>query len=572
MEIIEQVRQVSSIVEIASQYTSLRRRGRKHVGLCPFHSEKTPSFTVDEEKQLFHCFGCGVGGDVFSLIMEKENFGFAEALRYLAEKYRIPLPQNRVDPQVLKLEEKLFKINEMALAFFRRNLFGTPEGKKALEYLKKRGLAEATIETLKIGYAMDAWGTLIAHLRTKDVPVTLLERAGLALPGKKKDEYYDRFRGRVIFPIFSLTGKVVAFGGRTVTGAEPKYLNSPDTPLYSKGKLLYGLNISKDAIREAGEAILVEGYTDFAALYQAGIGNVIASLGTALTPFQVSQAARFTPRLIVNYDGDAAGKNACARAVPLCLEKGMNVDALILPEGLDPDAFLAKYGRDRYLGLLKKSVSGLDFLIDAYVRGVRMDLPEEKARVIRAVVKEIEKVPDALARGEYLRRAGERLGVDETTLRNVIGPRSPDKSPGEGASLSSAEKRLLQILFEYKEIATDIFEEVREGDFRGLRSEPVFGFIRNCFRNGVDWNFSDLKDSVDAPILDCLSRALQERPGEASAKEAKECLHSLRKVAFQNQLKEIQVEIAKSQKSGDREKLVALVYRKQDITKQLLAL
>jgi len=572
MEIIEQVRQVSSIVEIASQYTTLRRRGRKHVGLCPFHSEKTPSFTVDEEKQLFHCFGCGVGGDVFSLVMEKENLGFAEALRYLAEKYRVPLPLHRIDPQVIKLEEKLFKINEMTLAFFRRNLFGTPEGKKALAYLKKRGLAEATIETLKIGYAMDAWETLIAHLRTKNVPPTLLEKAGLALPGKKRDEYYDRFRGRVIFPIFSLTGKVVAFGGRTVTGAEPKYLNSPDTPLYSKGKLLYGLNISKDAIREAGEAILVEGYTDFAALYQAGIGNVVASLGTALTPFQVAQAARFTPRLIVNYDGDAAGKNACARAIPLCLEKGMNVDALILPDGLDPDAFLAKHGRDRYLGLLKKSLTGLDFLIDSYVHGVRMDLPEEKARVIRAVVREIERVPDALARGEYLRQAGERLGVDEATLRSIVGPGGPTKGPGEGTSLSSAEKRLLQILFENKEIATDIFEEVREGDFRGLRSESVFGFIRNCFRNGVDWSFSDLKDSVDAPVLDCLSRALQERPGEASAKEAKECLHSLRKIAFQNQLKEIQTEIARSQKSGDREKLVALVYQKQDITKQLLAL
>ncbi len=572
MEIIEQVRQVSSIVEIASQYTTLRRRGRKHVGLCPFHSEKTPSFTVDEEKQLFHCFGCGVGGDVFSLIMEKENLGFAEALRYLAEKYRIPLPQNRVDPQLLKLEEKLFKINELALAFFRRNLSGTPEGKKALEYLKKRGLDDATIETLKVGYAMDAWGSLVSHLRTKNVPAGLLEKAGLALPGKKKDEYYDRFRGRVIFPIFSLTGKVVAFGGRTVIGAEPKYLNSPDTPLYSKGKLLYGLNLSKDAIREAGEAILVEGYTDYAALYQAGIGNVVASLGTALTPFQVAQAARFTPRIIVNYDGDSAGKNACARAVPICLEKGMNVDAVILPDGLDPDAFLQKHGRDRYLGLLKKSVPGLDFLIDSFVHGVRMDLPEEKARVIRAVVREIDKVPDALARGEYLRRAGERLGVDETALRLVIGPRSPVQGSGEGPSLSSAEKRLLQILFENKEIAPDIFEEVRDGDFRGLRSEPVFGFIRNCFRNGVDWNFSDLKASVEAPILDCLSRALQERPGEASAKEARECLHSLRKIAFQNQLKEIQAEIARSQKSGDREKLVALVYQKQDITKQLLAL
>ncbi len=572
MEIIEQVRQAASIVEIATQYTTLRRRGRKHVGLCPFHSEKTPSFTVDEEKQLFHCFGCGVGGDVFSLVMEKENLGFAEALRYLAEKYRIPLPQHRVDPQLIKLEEKLFKINEMALGFFRRNLAGTPEGRKASEYLKKRGLSAATVERLQIGYAMDAWGTLVDYLRTKNVPATLLEKAGLALPGKKKDEYYDRFRGRVIFPIFSLTGKVVAFGGRTVTGAEPKYLNSPDTPLYSKGKLLYGLNISKDAIREAGEAILVEGYTDYAALYQAGIGNVVASLGTALTPFQVAQAARFTPRLIVNYDGDSAGQNACARAVPICLEKGMNVDALILPDGLDPDAFLAKHGRDRYLGLLKKTVPGLDFLIDTFVRGVRMELPEERARVIRAVVREIDKVPDALARGEYLRRAGERLGVDETTLRLVIGPQSPAQGPREGASFSSAEKRLLQILFENKEIAPDIFEEVREGDFRGLRSEPVFGFIRNCFRNGVDWNFADLKDTIDARVLDGLSQALQERPGAASVEHARDCLKALRKVAFQNQLKEIQSEIARSQKSGDREKLVALVYQKQDITKQLLAL
>jgi DNA primase len=572
MEIIEQVRQAASIVEIATQYTTLRRRGRKHVGLCPFHSEKTPSFTVDEEKQLFHCFGCGVGGDVFSLVMEKENLGFAEALRHLAEKYRIPLPQHRVDPQLLKLEEKLFKINEMALGFFRRNLAGTPEGRKASEYLKKRGLAEATVERLQIGYAMDAWGALVAYLGTKNVPATLLEKAGLALPGKKKDEYYDRFRGRVIFPIFSLTGKVVAFGGRTVTGAEPKYLNSPDTPLYSKGKLLYGLNISKDAIREAGEAILVEGYTDYAALFQAGICNVVASLGTALTPFQVAQAARFTPRLIVNYDGDSAGQNACARAVPICLEKGMNVDALILPDGLDPDAFLAKHGRDRYLGLLKKTVPGLDFLIDTFVRGVRMELPEERARVIRAVVREIDKVPDALARGEYIRRAGERLGVDETALRLVIGPQSPAQGPREGASFSSAEKRLLQILFEDKEIAPDIFEEVREGDFRGLRSEPVFGFIRNCFRNGVDWNFADLKDAVDARVLDSLSQALQERPGAASVEHARDCLKALRKVAFQNQLKEIQSEIARSQKSGDREKLVALVYQKQDITKQLLAL
>ncbi|HSA95196.1 MAG TPA: DNA primase, partial [Acidobacteriota bacterium] len=414
MEIVDQVRQASSVVEIASQYTTLKRRGRKWVGLCPFHTEKTPSFTVDEEKQLYHCFGCGVGGDVFSLVMERENLTFPEALKSLAERYHVPLPaQQRVRPEVLKLEEKLFKINELALGYFKKNLFGTQEGKKALEYLKARGLSDETIQTLKIGYALNSWTALLDFFKSKDVPVPILEKGGLVLAGSRAGEFRDRFRGRVIFPIFSLTGRVVAFGGRTVVQAEPKYLNSPETPVYSKGKLLYGLNFTKDAVREAGAAVLVEGYTDFSALYQAGIRNVVASLGTALTAWQVGQLMRFAPRVIVNYDGDSAGLAAAARAVPLGFEKGLNVEVLVLPEGLDPDAFLKAHGRDRYQALLKKTVPGLDFLIDALTKGVRMSVPEEKGRIARAVVREIEKVPDPVARSEYLRRAGARLGVSE---------------------------------------------------------------------------------------------------------------------------------------------------------------
>ena len=341
MEIIDQVRQASSIVEIASQYTTLKRRGRKWVGLCPFHTEKTPSFTVDDEKQFYHCFGCGAGGDIYSLLMERENLTFPEALKHLAEKYHVPLPQQRgVRPEVLKLEEKLFKINDLALGFFKKNLYNTPEGAKALEYLKTRGLTEETIQTLKIGYALNSWTALLDFFQEKNVPVSLLEKGGLVLPGSRTGEYRDRFRGRVIFPIFSLTGKTVAFGGRTVIDAEPKYLNSPDTPLYSKGKLLYGLNFSKDAIRDAGTVILVEGYTDFSALFQAGIRNVVASLGTALTAWQVGQAVRFASRMVINYDGDNAGMAAAARAVPLGFEKGLNVEVLVLPEDKDPDAFI----------------------------------------------------------------------------------------------------------------------------------------------------------------------------------------------------------------------------------------
>ncbi|MDH4196521.1 MAG: DNA primase [Candidatus Aminicenantes bacterium] len=573
MEIIEQVRQVSSIVEIAGQYTALRKRGRKWVGLCPFHSEKDPSFTVDEEKQLYHCFGCGAGGDIYSLVMEKENLNFPEALRYLAEKYHIPLPQQqKVSPEVLKLEEKLFKTNDMALAFYRRNLFQTQEGKTALAYLEKRGLSEETIQKLKVGYAPNSWNALLNHFRTKSVPASLLEKGGLVLPGQKSGEFYDRFRGRVIFPIFSLTGKVVAFGGRTVVNADPKYLNSPDTPLYSKGKLLYGLNFSKDAVREAGEAILVEGYTDYAALFQAGFLNVVASLGTALTPFQVTQALRFAPRIIINYDGDDAGRAAAARAVPICLEKGLYVQVLVLPNGLDPDAYIRKQGRDRYLAHLKRTVPGLKFLVDSYAKGARLDAPEEKARVARAVMNDIEKVPDAVARSEYLKQTSEILSLGEDVLRSVIGRRPAEQEGEDRHGFSPAEKRLLQILMEDRGVAPYIFAEADEEIFRGLRSEPVFQYILECFRHDREWSLHELKEKVQPALVTQLSRALVEGSSKASVEDAQECLKSLRKLHLQNRLKELQAEIVRLERKGEREKLLTLLYQKQDVTKQILSL
>ncbi|MBP1769229.1 MAG: primase, catalytic core [Candidatus Aminicenantes bacterium] len=573
MEIIDQVRQASSIVEIASQYTTLKRRGRKWVGLCPFHTEKTPSFTVDEEKQLYHCFGCGVGGDVFSLLMERENLTFPEALKSLAEKYRIPLPaQQRVRPEVLKLEEKLFKTNELAVGYFKKNLYNTQEGKKALEYLRNRGLSEETIQTLKIGYALNAWTALLDAFRSKDVPVSLLEKGGLVLPGSRPGEYRDRFRGRVIFPIFSLTGRVVGFGGRTIVDAEPKYLNSPETPLYSKGKLLYGLNFTKDAVRREGTAILVEGYTDFSSLYQAGFTNVVASLGTALTAWQVGQVMRFAQRLVINYDGDTAGRTAMARAVPIGFEKGLNVEVLVLPDGLDPDAYIKKHGRDKYQALLKKTVSGLDFLIDAMTAGARMGVPEEKGKVAHAVVREIEKVPDPVARSEYLRRASSKLGVGEELLRSLVGRKGPDKAADEPGLFCPAEKRLFQILMTDRSIAHEIFAECGGEIFQGLRGEQVFQHIMAGFKKDEDWSFPSLQGKVPPALLSQLATALFEKASAGTIEEAQECLRSLRRVHLQNRLKSIQRDIARSEKAGEKEELLALLYQKQDVTKQILSL
>jgi DNA primase len=575
MEIIDQVRQVSSIVEIASQYTTLKKRGRKWVGLCPFHSEKTPSFTLDEDKQLYHCFGCGAGGDIFSLLMEKENLNFPEALRYLAERYHVPLPERaRINPEVLKLEDKLFKANELALGFFRKNLLHTEEGAKALDYLKKRGLTDETIQKLRIGYALNSWNSLLTFFQGKNPPVTLLEKGGLVVPGKKAGEYYDRFRGRVIFPIFSLTGKLVAFGGRTVVDAEPKYLNSPDTPLYSKGKLLYGLNFTKDAIRDQGALVLVEGYTDFSALYQAGVGNVAASLGTALTSFQVAQALRFAPRIVINYDGDSAGRAAAARAVPLCLEKGLNAQVIILPENLDPDGYIRKYGREKYQAQMKKAVPGLKFLVNSMASEARMNVPEEKGRVVRAVVKEIEKVPDAVARSEYLREASHYLGLDEELLRGIVEGQPAGREAQDQGLICPAEKRLFQILMADRSVAPSVLAETGEEVFQGLRGESVFQYILECFKNDREWNFHELKDRVPPAVFSQLTMAMFEKcPGGASsADEAQDCLKALRKIYLQNRLKEIQQKIARSEKQGEKEEVLALLYEKQDVTKQLLSL
>ena len=579
MEIIDQVRQASSIVEIASQYTTLKKRGRRWVGLCPFHTEKTPSFTLDEDKQLYHCFGCGAGGDIFSLVMEKETLNFPEALRYLAEKYHVPMPEReRISPEVLKLEDKLFKINELTLGFFRKNLFHTQEGTKALEYLKKRGLSDDIVQKLRLGYAPNSWTSLVSFFQEKNVPGSLLEKGGLAVPGKKPNEYYDRFRGRIIFPIFSLTGKIVAFGGRTIVDAEPKYLNSPDTPLYSKGKLLYGLNFTKEAIRVQGTLILVEGYTDFSSLLQAGIGNVAASLGTALTSFQVVQALRFATRVVVNYDGDSAGRAAAARAVPLCLEKGLNVQVLTLPEDLDPDAFLKKHGREKYLALMKRAVPGLKFMIDALKQGVQIRTPEETGRVAQsvteAVVREIDNVADLVARSAYLREASDYLGVNEEVLRSVVKHKPLDKSGEDQALICPAEKRLFQILMEERSVAPLVFAETAEEVFSGLQGEAVFRYILECFKANRDWEFHELKERVPPSLLAQLSKALFEKgpSGAAAVEEAHECLKSLRKLYLQNRLKDIQLKIARSEKRGEKEELVSLLYQKQDITKQILSL
>ncbi|MFQ6070773.1 MAG: DNA primase [Candidatus Aminicenantales bacterium] len=574
MELTDQIRNAASIVEIASQYTTLKRRGRKYVGLCPFHSEKDPSFTLDEDKQLFHCFGCGVGGDIFTLVMEKENLSFPEALRFLAQKYNIPLPEKRkISPRLQKQSEQLYEINETALAFFRKNLFNTSEGRRALDYLLKRNISEETIQKLKIGYAMNSWTALYDFFTEKGVSSSLLEKAGLVIPSSKKDGCYDRFRGRIIFPIFTVSGKVVAFGGRTVFEAEPKYLNSPETPLYTKGELLYGLNFTRAEVREKGQLIIVEGYTDFVSLFQAGIKNIAASLGTSLTPAQVSIASRFAPEIIVNYDSDSAGRMASARAVSICLEKGVQVRVANLPENHDPDTYIQKHGSTPYRELLVRSTPGFRMFIDSLVSNGRMDVPEEKSRVVKKVVEELEKIPDSVARSEYLRLASEYLRVDEEIMRQLIRKKSRrEEESEEGEFLLPAEKRLLQILLEEKEISSLVLAEMKEEDFEGLRSEPVFKILFDSYRNERLVDEHELNQKIEPRLRNLLSLIRLEKKDSPNLREALDDLFALRKKSLEDRMKKIQAEIARIEKSGESEKLALLLQEKHDIVKQILSL
>lgn len=574
MEIIDQIRQVAALVDVASQYTALKKRGSKFVGLCPFHAEKTPSFTVDPDKQLYHCFGCGVGGDVFTLIMEKENLTFPEALRSLAQRYNIPLPQqNRMSAQALNLEEKLAKINEDTLSFFQRCLRDGPEGRKAQEYLKGRQISDETVKALKIGYAPNSWDGLTKHFEARGVAAELLLKAGLVVPGQKRAGFYDRFRGRLMFPIFNLTGKVIGFGGRTLYNAEPKYLNSPDTPLYSKGKVLYGLNFTKDAVRDKSEVILVEGYTDFTALYQAGFTNVVASLGTSLTPDQVALAQRFASRLVINYDGDSAGLNAALRALSICFEKGAPASVVVLPEKLDPDGFMKKSGPEAYKSQLEKAIPALRFLITMRSHGRNLKVPEEKARLVNEVLAELARIPDAIVRSEYLGQAAEALGVEEALLRRRLErPQGvPAKKEDEAEYFLPAEKRLLQILVGHPDLIPEIFAEVKDNHFAELKSEPIFGFIQKCVREGQDILLHDLRQTIDPVLSRHLTQALLEAPPPACPveTEAHDCLDCLWQMSLRRIKARLNAEFARAEKKGDREQITRLGMQIQDINRQI---
>ena len=457
-EAIRAVRERASLIEVVSDVVALRRRGRSAVGLCPFHAEKTPSFTVSEDRGFFHCFGCGEHGDVFAFLMRTESLTFPEAVRRVAQRFGVPLPEEESGPG--RAAEPLAAVNAAAAAFFRAELAGTG-GARARAYLRERGLSAEIIERFALGWAPGAGDTLARHLRAKGLRVEDALTAGLVMRRDRPDGrsgLLDRFRERVIFPIADGSGKVIAFGGRILPGrapgpdAPPKYLNSPESPVFRKGHTLYGLGQARDAIRRGGRAIVVEGYLDVIALAQAGVAEVVAPLGTALGADQLRLLRRFTDNVIACFDGDLAGRRAAARSFPAFLEAGLWGRGAFLPAGEDPDTFVRSQGRDA----LEACVAAAEPLVEAFVAelagpnreavGRRADAAREVARILKRVRNPYEH--DVLAR-----LAAERLGVREEMLRSEGAPEAPARSAPVAQHPGGAEAMLVELMAEDAAVA-----------------------------------------------------------------------------------------------------------------------
>lgn len=453
-EKIDEIRSASDVVDVISMYVKLKKRGKDYLGLCPFHHEKTPSFSVSPQKQLFYCFGCHRGGDVVKFVMEYEKSGYVEALEQLAERAGIVITRTEEAYEAANETEKLYAVMAFAARSFFHNLTKTTEGEFALNYFRSRGFTAQTMTTFGLGYAMRGWESLLKKAKEEGIEPEQLEKVGL-VRRREDGSHYDTFRGRAMFPIFNTNGRVIAFGARKLYDDDTlgKYINSSETVIYHKSKVLYGLTQAKDAIRERDFVVLSEGYADLITVYQAGTKNIVASSGTALTAEQIQLVSRYTKNVTLVYDADSAGANAMMRGLDLVLEGGLDVRIVRLPEGEDPDSFVKKNGGEAFEELLKKAVSFIDYKAEEFRRTGAFDTPEGKAEAIRGLVQSIAKIPDELKRTFFIKAVAERYDIYESTLYGEL-EKSARKVPAKFVQTVTAEPPPEEVETEQRRAAT----------------------------------------------------------------------------------------------------------------------
>jgi DNA primase len=419
---LSEIRNTANIIDVISERVVLKRAGKDHVGLCPFHSEKTPSFTVSSVKQIFHCFGYGAGGDVFSFLMKYDGIGFAEAVQSLARRCGIDLPERDMTPaqrKAVSVRQQLFDLNRQVMAYYTDQLMHPAAGKNARAYLEGRGFTPETIARFSLGFAPDGWDNLLSFFRKRNVSKSLAEQTGLIVP-RKRSGFYDRFRNRVIFPITDVSRQVIGFGGRVMDDSKPKYLNSPETPVYSKSRSLYGADAAKTRSREIGAVYIVEGYFDLIALHQHGITNSVATLGTALTADHVQTLNRgFAQKAFLVFDSDEAGQKAAKRSISLFMNAAMDAAVVVLPKGHDPDSFVFEFGARAFLEASENALPMVEFLVESAIKSHGLSM-EGKLRIIQDLETPILEIKDSVARSIYIQFLAERLNVKESAIRDKL--------------------------------------------------------------------------------------------------------------------------------------------------------
>jgi DNA primase len=585
-EKIQEIRDRVDIVELVAGYLPLKRSGANHLGLCPFHQEKSPSFNVNASRQIFHCFGCGVGGNAFSFVMRMEGVSFPEAVRRLAEKVGIEIDEESLSPAEIRrreVRERLLRINEAAAAFYHHVLVEDDTGAAGRRYLRQRGYEGETVRNFQLGFAPDSWDSLAMHLADRGFSADEVRQAGLVREGKRDRGDYDLFRNRLLFPIQDQQGRTVAFGGRVLDDSLPKYINSPETEIYHKGRVLYGLHQARDAMRHSGEALVVEGYFDVLALHRAGFTAAVATCGTALTADHAQLLKRYADKVRLIFDEDAAGRQATFRAMDVLLPAGLAVSVVAMPAGEDPDSLLKGKGEAGFRDCLAAARPVLEVFIEDQLRSQEQNV-EGRARAAEQVLARIRSLPGDLERNLYLKRLATLTGIDlgllESKVRTAAAapplPRRKTITPApvrpQGSETGQTEKYLLRLM---------LVDDRQRQRVRGIGSAKLF--LDDFFRHLADYLISREDETGQLPVdlIDTsleeaqqsllTSLILQEDQGWAvnPDKIFSDCQRAVNNHLLKKRLQEIRKLEEEARRTGDEEALVEFLRERTEINQKL---
>jgi DNA primase len=570
--LIAQIRSAADIVEFVQRVTPLKLAGKSYKGLCPFHREKTPSFHVDRDKGLFYCFGCGAGGDVFKFLSLTERYTFPEAVEHVASHVGIDIPRRRKGQRETEKDD-LLEVVDDASAAFHQALEWTPNG--ADDYLQQRRVPKEVIRKYGFGYAPDSWDYILRRLGQKHGE-TRLEAAGLVMPRKEKTGYYDRFRNRLMIPIHSDTGALVGFGGRSLDGSEPKYLNSPESDHFNKSRLLYNLHRTKDAMRRYDRAILVEGYFDAIAIDHAGVPGVVASMGTSLTAGQASLLRRFTRHVVIAYDGDAAGKAATMRAAPILLAAGLHVEALDLQGEKDPDSLVQKYGADRLLEVLSAAIDVFEFGLRLWATDAAQLSGREKSERVEQFMPLLSAVTDPVVRNEAAQRIADAFHLEFESVWSRVRTRASGMAPAERiltAPQTTGEKFVLLAAVQGK-LTPDQRRRLREEYFDDPACRTLFSIMKSGVETGQPIDFGEVTTHVrgEAELALLAELRLSTDIDDRTLERLDENLRPMERSYVERRQQQIQRDIVEAERSGDARLLDQLVVEKLELSRILSSL